>query len=121
MTATTTKPLDFATLRRALIDGDADVVTGCYTPAAELHIYDKDRTPSAPRVIRGRDAIGELWNDICSREMTHEVDDEVLGDRRVSFVESCRLPDGTQVKAASVLELDGGLIARHQTIVVWDE
>ena len=36
MTATTTKPLDFATLRRALIDGDADVVTGCYTPAVRV-------------------------------------------------------------------------------------
>ena len=121
MTTTTTKPLDFAMLRRALIDGDAGAVTGCYTPAAELHIYDKNRTPSAPRVIRGREAIAEHWNDICSREMTHSVDDEVLGDRRISFLESCQLPDGTRVKAASVLELDDGLIAQHQTIVVWDE
>ena len=121
MTAKTTRPLDFATLRRALVDGDADVIAACYAPAAELHVYDKNRTPSVPRVIRGREAIAERWNDICSRDMTHSVDDEVLGDRRLSFVESCELLDGTRVKAANVLELDGGLITRHQTIVVWDE
>jgi hypothetical protein len=120
MATSASRTLDFAALKRALVDGDADTVTDCYAPDAELHILDKHRTPSAPRVIRGRDAIGEHWTDICSRDMTHMVDHEVLNDHRVSFLEWCELPDRTRVTAANVLELDGGTIARHQMIVVWD-
>jgi hypothetical protein len=72
-------------------------------------------------VLRGRDEIAGWIEDVCSRDMTHRVDQEVVGDGRAAFAESCRYPDGTNVLCMTVLDVEGGRIVRQLAIQAWDE
>jgi SnoaL-like domain len=123
MSATTTRAgFDFAALKRALERSDADTLIGLYGEDAEMTVVDRNRPPSAPMRLVGRPAIAEFWRDVCAREMTHAVGDEVVGAERLSFVERCAYPDGCLVMSAMTLELrDDGRIARHLTVQAWDE
>jgi SnoaL-like domain len=123
MSATTTRAgFDFAALKRALERSDADSLIGLYGEDAEMTVVDRNRPPSAPMRLVGRPAIAEFWRDVCAREMTHAVGDEVVGAERLSFVERCAYPDGCHVMSAMTLELrDDGRIARHLTVQAWDE
>ena len=70
---------DFAALRRALERSDAATLAALYAEDAEMTIVDRNRPPSAPMRLLGRPAIAGFWQDVCSREMTHAVGDEVVG------------------------------------------
>jgi len=53
--------------------------------------------------------------------MTHSVKHRVLDAGGAAYTEACRYPDGTNVLCATVIELDGGVIAGQTVIQVWDE
>ena len=112
---------DFATLKRALERSDAAALTGLYAEEAEMTIVDRNRPPSAPMRLAGRQAIAEFWRDVCAREMTHAVGEEVVTPARAAFVERCAYPDGCHVISAMTLELRDGRIIRHLTVQAWDE
>jgi hypothetical protein len=78
-------------------------------------------TPGQPRLLRGREEIAAWVEDVCAREMTHRVEQEVLGDSRAAFAEACRYPDGTNVLCMTVLDVRDGLIASQLAIQAWDE
>ena len=121
-TATTRAGFDFAALKRALERSDAEALIGLYADDAEMTIVDRNRPPSAPMRLVGRAAIEEFWRDVCARDMTHAVGNEVVGAERLSFVERCAYPDGCHVMSAMTLELGSdGRIARHLTVQAWDE
>ncbi len=113
--------LDFETLRRAIEERDAETLIGFYADDAELHTVNKNTTPSSPQVLRGKEEISEYLHDVCSREMTHRVENEVVGENRVAFNEACEYPDGTRVLGAQTLELRDGKIARQVNVEAWDE
>jgi hypothetical protein len=112
---------DFAALKRGLEERDADVQLGLYDEHAEVRLVDRIHTPRAPHLIRGRDEIREWLQDVCSRDMTHDVQTPVVADAAVAFTETCRYPDGTNVLCATVLELADGRIVRQVAVQVWDE
>ena len=112
---------DFAALRRALERSDAATLAALYAEDAEMTIVDRNRPPSAPMRLLGRPAIAGFWQDVCSREMTHAVGDEVVGPDRIAFVERCAYPDGCAVVSAMTLHLREGRIARHLTVQAWDD
>jgi ketosteroid isomerase-like protein len=112
---------DFAALRRALEESDADTLVALYDEDAEMEIIDRNRPPSAPLRLVGRPAIAAFWRDVCAREMTHAVGEAVAGDGRAAFVERCAYPDGCHVVSAMTLELRNGRIRRHLTVQAWDE
>ena len=114
-------PFEFSRLRHALEQSDADVLAGLYADDAEMVIVDRDRPPGAPMRLAGKPAIDAFWRDVCSREMTHRVDHEVIGSDRIAFVEECLYPDGCKVLSAMTLDLRDGRIARHLTVQAWDE
>jgi ketosteroid isomerase-like protein len=116
MSATTTSTFDVAALKRAIEARDVAGQLALYAPDAEVRIVDRVTTPGKPRVLRGRDEIAAWVEDVSSREMTHEVQQEVVGAGRAAFAEACRYPDGT-----TVLELRDGLIASQLAIQAWDE
>jgi len=87
--------LDFEVLRRAIEGRDADTLAGLYADEAEVLTVNRNTTPSSPNVLRGKEAIAEYLRDVCSREMTHRVENEVVGEYRVAFQEACEYPDGT--------------------------
>ena len=113
--------LDFEALRRAIEGRDADTLVGFYAEEAEVRTVNKNATPSSPQVLRGKEEISEYLRDVCGREMTHRVENEVVGEDRVSFFEACEYPDGTRVLGAQTLELRDGKVVRQVNVEAWDE
>jgi SnoaL-like domain len=121
MSTSTTPTFEFAELRRALEERDATAQLALYADDAEITLFDRINTPRSPRVLRGREEIRAWIEDICQRDMTHRVDMQVAGGGGAALTEACRYPDGTNVLCATVLQLDGGHIARQTVVQVWDE
>ncbi len=113
--------LDFEALRRAIEERDADTLVGFYADDAEVLTVNRRTPPSSPEVLRGREQIAEYLRDVCSREMTHRVENEVVGERRIAFQEACEYPDGTRVLGAQTLELRDGRVILQVNVEAWDE
>ncbi|HKH10457.1 MAG TPA: nuclear transport factor 2 family protein [Rubrobacter sp.] len=112
--------LDFEVLRRAIEDRDAETLVGLYADDAEVITVNRNSTPSSPQILRGKEEIGGYLRDVCGREMTHRVENEVLGAGRVAFQEACEYPDGVKVLGAETLEVRDGKIVRHVGVEAWD-
>jgi hypothetical protein len=115
------RSLDFEVRRRAIEGRDADTLIGFYADDAEVLTVKRNSTPSSPQVLRGKEAIGSYLRDVCGREMTHRVENEVLGENRIAFQEACEYPDGTRVLGAGTLEVRDGKIVRQVNVEAWDE
>ena len=113
--------LDFEALRRAIEERDAEMLIGFYADDAELRTVNKNTTPSSPHVLSGKEEISKYLRDVFSREMTHSVENEVVGDNRIAFFEACEYPDGTHVLGAETLDLRDGKIVRQVNVEAWDE
>ncbi len=113
--------LDFEVLRRAIEGRDAETLVGFYADDAEVITVNRNSTPSSPNVLRGKEEIAEYLRDVCGREMTHRVENEVLGEERIAFQEACEYPDGIRVLGAETLELRDGKIMRQVNVEAWDE
>jgi len=113
--------LDFEAMRRAIEESDYDALVALYADDAELRTVNKNSTPSSPQLLRGKEEISEMLRDVCGRAMTHHVEDEVIGDRRIAYNEACEYPDGTRVLGAITLELQEGKIVRQTIVEAWDE
>jgi len=109
------------TLRRATEQRNAELLVSLYADDAELRVVDRNRTPSSPLVLRGKQAIADFLKDICERDMTHRIEQQVVGDNHLAFLEACKYPDGCHVLCASVVDLRGGKIVRQVCVQAWDE
>ncbi len=118
---TTTAGLDFEAMRRAIEERDAETLVGFYAEDAELRTINRNSPPSSPMMLRGKEQIAQHLRDVCSREMTHRVQDEVVGEARIAFNEACEYPDGTRVLGAENLEVRDGRIIRQVSVEAWDE
>src|SRR5882757_7154338 len=112
----TSQSFDAGALRRGIEERDAATLLGLYAEDAELQVVDRNDQPSHPKIIRGRDAIGEYFADVCGRDMTHKVERLVVGDEAAAFVQACRYPGGAQVRCVAVLDLKDGLITRQSGV-----
>jgi len=117
---TTTTTLDVTALARAIESRDAAGQLAAYAPDAELTLVDHDNPPSRPRILRGPDAIGAHLNDVCARDMTHQVRATVADAGRVAFQVACRYGDGTEVLCLCIADVEGGRIVRQHTVQAWD-
>ncbi len=109
-----------AGLRKAVESRDATTLKAFYAPNAVLKIIDADNPPSKPRTIQGAKDIGDFLDDVYSRDMTHTLDDGVVDDAHLAFVEGCRYPDGTRVVASCTAELGPMGITRQTIVQAWD-
>jgi hypothetical protein len=121
MTEQMSASLDFEAMRRAIEESDYEALASFYADDAELRMVNKNTTPSSPMVLRGKEEISEMLRDVCGRAMTHHVEDEVVGENRVSYNEACEYPDGVRVLGATTLDLQDGMIVRQTNIEAWDE
>ncbi|MFI6844805.1 nuclear transport factor 2 family protein [Kitasatospora sp. NBC_00085] len=112
---------DTAALREGIERADADALLALYADDAELRMVDRKTQPSHPLVMHGRDEIGAMLDDVYGREMTHRLEQVVLQDDRVAFLESCQYPDGVRVLVSSVAGLRDGRIVDQTSIQAWDE
>lgn len=116
-----TKIVTGSGIKKAIEARDGKMLAGFYSDDAELRVIDHNNPPSRPREITGRAAIGEFWDDICSRAMTHRVDITIAEGNRLAFMQACTYPDGARVYCMAMLELKEGLIARQTVVQAWDE
>lgn len=109
------------TLKRALIGRNADLAASLYADDVELVIVNRNYPPSQALVRRGRSAALELWQALCSKEMTHSVTATVVGKDSFAIREDCLFADGGRVVGHVIAELRDGLISRYLTVDCWDE
>ncbi len=117
----TSGELDFEALRQAIENLDAERLVSLYADDAEMQTVNRYTTPSSPKVLKGKEQIGEYLRDVCGRAMTHHIENEVIGEGRVAFNEACEYPDGTKVLCAATLEVQDGKIYRQVNVEAWDE
>ncbi len=72
-------------------------------------------------MLRSKELIAEHLSDVCSRDMTHRIENEVVGQDRIAFNEACEYPDGLRVLAAATLDVRDGQIIRQVNVEAWDE
>jgi SnoaL-like protein len=113
--------LDLEALRRAAEGKDPEAMLSLYADDAEYVRVDRNSTPSSPMALRGKEEVGEYLRDVFSRDMTHRIENEVVGEDRASFNWACEYPDGTKVLAAETVELRDGMIVRQVSVQAWDE
>jgi hypothetical protein len=92
-----------------------------YADDAEIVIVNHNTPPSSPFELHGTEALAEYLKDVFSREMTHSIENEVVGENRIAFNVACEYPDGTRVLAAETLDVKDGKIVRQVEVVAWDE
>ena len=117
----TTKTNGGAGIKRAIEGRNSRILSSFYTDDALLRVIDHSNPPSRPREVKGRAPIATFWDDICSRAMIHEVDINIADERTIVFTQRCAYPDGMKVFCMSIVELDGGRIARQTAVQAWDE
>src|SRR5918993_5513910 len=108
---------DFEALRHADEQHDLDAMLGLYADDAQIHIVNRNTPPSSPHVLRGKEAIAEYLRDVFSREMSHTIENEVLGEDRLAFNVACEYPDGTRVLASENVEVRDGKVVRQVEVV----
>jgi hypothetical protein len=121
MSTTATAKFDLARFTRATEERDASTQLSMYAPDASVTVIDPTAQPSSPRELNGSEQIRGWIEDVTSRELTHSVGHAVKDDAGAAFTVACRYPDGTQVRCATVLELQDGSIARQTVVQVWDQ
>ncbi|MEV6768837.1 nuclear transport factor 2 family protein [Nocardia sp. NPDC051030] len=112
---------DLETFRRGIEERDAAALRTLYAEDAEISLVDHLHPPSNPLVLHGRDQIGAYLDDVCARDMTHELHHVVADGTTVNFLESCLYADGTRVLCAATLDLADGRIVRELGVQAWDQ
>jgi len=118
---TTIQGFDLTTFKQAIEERDASTQLAMYSEDAEVTLVDRVASPSAPRVLHGKQEIRGWIEDICGRDMTHRVTHTVQDDGGLAYTEACRYPDGTAVLCAALLEVQDGLVTRQIGVQAWDE
>lgn len=114
--------IDFELLKSAAEGRDATALARLYADDAEIKVVNKTTPPGSPRLIRGKKEISEYLEDVCSRDMTHDIGNVVVADDRISYTEACEYSSGEKVLTASVAEVDGdGKITSQLMVETWDE
>jgi hypothetical protein len=112
---------DTETPRRGIEGEDATTLLSLYADDAEIRIIDRNTQPSQPKILHGRDRIGEMLDNVYGRNMTHHLDRCVVQGDQVAFSESCEYADGVRVLANSMVSLRDGKIVEQILLQAWDE
>jgi hypothetical protein len=100
---------------------DVETQLSMYAQDAVVTIADRINQPGSPQVLHGRGEIAAWLQDVCGREMSHDVQHSVADAAGAAFSEACRYPDGTNVLCATVLRLADGQISDQTVVQAWDE
>jgi hypothetical protein len=109
------------TIRAGYRSRDARKVLSAYADDVECTIVNRNNPPSKPLMLRGRDALKRMVDDLCSREMTHEISRVVVGRGAIAYRIECRYPDGCNVVGLYMAEVKDGRIVSEFSVDCWDE
>ncbi|WP_441250299.1 nuclear transport factor 2 family protein [Kitasatospora sp. McL0602] len=116
-----TTAFDTEALREGIEQRKASTLLSLYADDAEMRMIDHRSQPSHPMVAHGRTEIEPILADVYSRDMTHKLEQVVVGDGHVAWMESCEYPDGTKVLCSAMADLKDGKIVDQTAIQAWDE
>ena len=108
-------------LRRGYQGRDAALLASIYAEDAEFTICNRNNPPAKRLVLRGREAVRRMFEEMCAREMTHQIADVTVGEGTIAFSAHCRYPDGCQVVGLNIATLRKGLIVSEINVACWDE
>jgi hypothetical protein len=120
MTTIPTSSFDVAAMRRAFADRDADAAVALYADDASIELVDANNTPSRPRRIIGKDALRAHFEDVFSRDLTHELDIVAASPDSIGYSVRCRYADGMRVLCVATSQLKDGHIVREVGVQAWD-
>jgi hypothetical protein len=112
--------LDFEALRHAIERCDPDLILGFYSEEANLSIVNAQAQRSSPFELCGKGEIAKHLRAAFGKETSHRVEEEVVGEYRVTFREACKYPDGGRVMVETTLEVRDGKILRQEDVVTND-
>lgn len=116
-----TTTFDMAAMRAAHHDNDPDRLADFYADDAVIRLVDQTHPPSNPLEFKGRAAIREYLADICSRDMTHEIEDAIVGEGdMVAWTTACRYSSGERVLASETARVRDGRIVEDTIVQAWD-
>ena len=69
---------------------DPDLLANLYAHDCEHVIINRNSPPSRPTVLKGREAMRKMFADVFAREMTHCLENAVIGEDRIAFHKSCQ-------------------------------
>lgn len=111
---------DLEALHRGHSDHDAEALVELYTDDAVIEVVDAVSPPSNPRVLKGREALREYFEDVCSRDMTHQVQDPIVAGDHLAFRVACQYATGERVLTSETCRLRDGKIAHETLVQAWD-
>jgi ketosteroid isomerase-like protein len=100
---------------------DAGRLAALYREDVEFVVVNRNNPPSKRLVIHGREGVRRLFEDMCSREMTHDVSRMIVSPGSIAFATTCNYPDGCCVMGISLATVVDGLISREFSVDCWDE
>lgn len=111
---------DLAGFREAVTTRDADRWLAFYAPDAEWREYRDASPPRAPRIMSGREAIGEFLRGVMAAPIEIAIENEVLDERRAAFTLIVTRDAGHRIIENVVIEHRGGRIVRQIDVEAWD-
>jgi hypothetical protein len=109
--------LDFEALRQAIERCEPDLILGFYAEEANLSIVNADAPHALPFELRGKTEIAKHLRVVFNQEISHRLEEEVVGEQQVTFREACEYPDGGRVVVETTLEVRDGKIVRQMDLV----
>jgi ketosteroid isomerase-like protein len=115
-----TSTFDLDALRRGHAEHDAAGLAALYADDAVIRIVDAAHPPSTPMELRGKAEIRGFLDDVCGRDMTHEVAMAFSDGDRLAFQVACRYATGERVLTSETCLLEDGLIVEETIVQAWD-
>ena len=116
----TTTSFDLGAVIAAIEADDPAGQATAYAPVAVIEVQNRDHGPGNPLVLRGREAVRALLDDVATRKLEHRVLRAVADERTGALQVRCRYPDGATVTCATAFDLENGQITRETRLEVWD-
>jgi hypothetical protein len=111
---------DMMEFARAIDTRDTEYQIAVYADCAELEVIDRDNPPSAPQVLKGKNAIADWVRSCCQQNVAQHVVKTIDGADRIAYTVAQVQRDGSYELATSTAELRDGLVTEQQTILVRD-
>jgi SnoaL-like domain len=116
---TTHTSFDVAAFRRALEALDGAAVAAFVAEEFERVEIDQTTPPSAPAVVRGREANAAALADLRARGVQIQTEEPLVDGNRLAMLSRCTLPDGQKVVGIAIGEISDGLLARWTEVQAW--
>ena len=120
MTVTTIPTFDIEAFKRAYEEWDIEALLDFYTDDVELVQIDRDNRPRAPRVRHGKEIFRGMFQHCAAAGVKATVEHAIAGEKRAAATVTCEFPDGRNILANGIFELEDGRIVRERDVLAGD-